>query len=176
MPFVPGQTVVHPHHGPSVLAKVFTRKVKGASVKYARLDVQGQELAVAIPLDRLEEVGVREVMDAEQISKVLGILADESAPFEKVWSRRIKAAQDKVSTGDASQIAAVVRDLYRRETDSGISFGERTLMRDAREPLVAEMAIGLGVDAERAGEIVDHAILEREVPEIGSDKQLAPAS
>ncbi|MGC5617198.1 CarD family transcriptional regulator [Georgenia sp. Z1491] len=178
MPVVPGQTVVHPHHGPSTVDTVFTRTVKGAKVSYARLQVLGQDLTVAVPVDMLDEVGVRDVMDLDRIGTIFEVLVAESLPFEKVWSRRMKSAQDRVATGDLLKVAEVVRDLRRREEEPGISFGERTLMRDALLPLVSELAIGLEIDEEAADQMVDRAILEQVSPDLtpAARATLAPAS
>ena len=37
MNFHVGQTVIHPHHGPALVSKVMTRKVRGEDVEYAEL-------------------------------------------------------------------------------------------------------------------------------------------
>ncbi|MGC5629619.1 CarD family transcriptional regulator [Georgenia sp. Z1344] len=178
MPVVPGQTVVHPHHGPSTVDSVFSRTVKGRKISYARLEVLGQDLTVAVPVDMLDEVGVRDVMDTTRIEAIFDVLVADSLPFEKVWSRRMKSAQDRVASGDLVKVAEVVRDLRRREEESGISFGERTLMRDALVPLVSELAIGLEIEESAADTAVERAILEQVAPDLAADdqKSLAPAS
>ena len=45
MKFHVGQTVIHPHHGPAMVAKVMTRTVRGERVDYAELEVVSSKLS-----------------------------------------------------------------------------------------------------------------------------------
>src|SRR5690606_14948531 len=80
------------------------------------------------------------------------------------WSRRIKANVERLRTGDVTTVAGLVRDLMRRQEDTGLSLGEKDLLRDAKAPLVTEVAVVLGVDEPAAEATIDVAVLDGVVP------------
>lgn len=164
--FTKGQVVVHPHHGPTTITKITTRTLKGERTKYLKLQVRGTDLTLGVPMDRAEETGLRPVLTPEQAREIFDILTGPSEEEASNWSRRIKANTDRFRSGRIDVIAGLVRDLTRRDNEKGISFGERNLMRDARQPLVTELAIVLSIDEEEAEAVVDAAILEGTTPKL----------
>lgn len=159
-----GQVVVHPQHGPGTVTGFTTRAIRGTSTRYARLEVHHSDLMVGIPLDRSAQLGIRAPICGAEVGKLFSVLAGPSEPFERVWSRRIKATWDKVLSGDPFAAAGAVRDLTRRQHSQGVSPGERTLLRDARTPLINELEICLGVSNEEAEKALDQAILDHIIP------------
>jgi len=71
------------------------------------------------------------------------------------WSRRFKANQEKIASGDVIKVAEVVRDLSRRDTDRGLSAGEKRMLSKARQILVSELAL-----AEKTAEDVAESKLD----------------
>lgn len=165
MQFSKGQVVVHPQHGPATVEQVTSRVVQGVTRRYVSLAVHADGMTVALPVEVAEEVGVRPVMDPAHVREVLGVLVAESEPFDKVWSRRQKNNTERLRSGDLPQIAALVRDLTRRNDEKPISYGEGNLVREGLELLAAELAIVLRVSEERAVELVESAVRDRAVPE-----------
>lgn len=165
MQFSKGQVVVHPQHGPATVEQVTSRVVQGVTRRYVSLAVHADGMTVALPVEVAEEVGVRSVMDPAHVREVVGVLVAESEPFDKVWSRRQKNNTERLRSGDLPQIAALVRDLTRRNDEKPISYGEGNLLREGLELLAAELAIVLGVSEDRAVELVESAVRDRGVPE-----------
>lgn len=133
-------------------------------MRYARLEVKGTGMIVGIPVDRAEDIGVRALLDGEEMNRLFSILVDESGPEETGWSRRMKAEIQLLRSGDMFKIAGMVRDLTRRQNDRGLSLAEKDLLRDASQPLVNEVALCMEVSPEDAQVAVDAAILQRELP------------
>ena len=74
------------------------------------------------------------------------------------WSRRYKANLEKLASGDVNKVAEVVRDLWRREKDRGLSAGEKRMLAKARQILVSELALAEGTDEERAEILLDEVL------------------
>src|SRR5699024_7840938 len=74
------------------------------------------------------------------------------------WSRRYKANLEKLASGDINKVAEVVRDLWRREQDRGLSAGEKRMLAKARQILVGELALAEGTDEERADGILNEVL------------------
>lgn len=164
MEFSQGQIVVHPHHGPATVTEITTRMIRNEPRQYLKLEVLHSNLVVGVPLASAEEVGVRPVLDADALRDVFAILTAPSGFQENGWSRRIKANLDRLRTGDVETIAGLVRDLARRLEEKGLSLGEKDLLRDARQPLAAEIAVALSVTEAEVDVLIDDAIHQGTVP------------
>lgn len=173
MQFSKGQILVHPQHGPGTVTKVARRTMQGQERQYVMLRFEAGGLSVALPVDSVDELGVRTVMTATRVQEVFAVLTGESEPFDKVWSRRFKHNTERLRSGDLLQLAGLIRDNLRRNAERRISYGEANLVREAMDLLTAELAIALRVATERAVELVETAVLERVAPTLGEDLALA---
>ncbi len=101
-------------------------------------------------------MGVRDVVGEEGLEKVFQVLRAEVTEEPTNWSRRYKANLEKFQSGDVIKVAEVVRDLWRREQDRGLSTGEKRMLAKARQVLVSELAL-----AEEKEETEAEAMLEK---------------
>ncbi|TRW43632.1 CarD family transcriptional regulator [Georgenia yuyongxinii] len=159
-----GQVVVHPHHGPATVTEITTRTLRGVPTSFLSLQVHRTDLVVAVPMDKVGEVGVRAVFDRDQIASLFEILQAPTGQEEEQWSRRQKANHERLLTGDLFAAAGVVRDLTRRLDTKGLSWGEKDMLRDARKPLLAEIALSLDLSDDGAVAALDAAIAGEPAP------------
>jgi len=159
MTFNVGETVVYPNHGAAVIEDIETRTIKGEEKLYLVLRILGQnDLVVRVPASNLDLVGVRDVVDDEGLEKVFEVLRKTNVEEPSNWSRRYKANLEKLHSGIVLKVAAVVRDLWRRERDRGLSAGEKRMLSKARQILVSELALAKKVTDERAEEMLDEVL------------------
>jgi CarD family transcriptional regulator len=81
------------------------------------------------------------------------VLQDECSEMPKNWNRRFKHNRDKIKTGDIYELAEVVRNLAVRESQKGLSTGEKQMFTRAKKILCSELMYALGLDEE---EVEDH--------------------
>jgi CarD family transcriptional regulator len=62
-----------------------------------------------------------------------------------------------------NKVAEVVRDLWRRDKERGLSAGEKRMLSKARQILVSELALAEETDEERAEGILDEVLTSAEV-------------
>lgn len=146
MDFKVGDTVVYPHHGAAVIEGIEQREFQGKTVDYLVLKINQGDLSVRVPAANAEKVGVRDVVGEEGLLKVFGVLRETDVEEAGNWSRRYKANQERLTSGDVNKVAEVVRDLWRRDQDRGLSAGEKRMLAKARQILVGELALADGVD------------------------------
>ncbi|MDR0958831.1 MAG: CarD family transcriptional regulator [Propionibacteriaceae bacterium] len=164
MTFTVGETVVYPNHGAAVIEDIETRTIKGEDRLYLVLRIVGNtDLVVRVPACNLDLVGVRDVVQGDDLEKVFTVLKTPYAEEPTNWSRRFKANLEKLHSGNVLKVAEVVRDLWRRERDRGLSAGEKRMLAKARQNLVSELALAEKVDDEKAEELLDE-ILESHQP------------
>ena len=56
------------------------------------------------------------------------------------------------------KVSEVVRDLWRRERDRGLSAGEKRMLAKARQILVGELALAENTDDAKAETILDEVL------------------
>ncbi|MFZ0322653.1 MAG: CarD family transcriptional regulator [Actinomycetes bacterium] len=158
MAFQVGETVVYPHHGAAKIEAIETRVVRGESKLYLVLKVAQGDLTVQVPADNAEYVGVRDVVNAAGLEKVFDVLRAPYTEEPTNWSRRYKANLEKLASGDVIKVAEVVRDLWRREKDRGLSAGEKRMLAKARQILVSELALAEKTNEDKAETILDEVL------------------
>ncbi|OEH70741.1 CarD family transcriptional regulator [Corynebacterium diphtheriae] len=154
MEFKVGDTVVYPHHGAAVIEAIEHREMGGETLEYLVLQINQSDLVVRVPSKNAELVGVRDVVDDDGLQKVFGFLRETDVEEAGNWSRRFKANQERLASGDVNKVAEVVRDLWRRDQGKGLSAGEKRMLAKARQVLVGELALAENKDEKQTEEIL----------------------
>ena len=149
MKYEVGEKIIYPHHGAAVIEDIQQRTVKGEEVDYLVLKIHQSDLTVMVPAKNAELVGVRDVVGEEGLLKVFSVLREIDVEEAGNWSRRYKANQERLASGDVNKVAEVVRDLWRRDQDRGLSAGEKRMLAKARQILVGELALAESVDEKK---------------------------
>jgi CarD family transcriptional regulator len=158
MKFEVGETVVYPHHGAAQIVEVADRTIRGETKLYLQLRVAQGDLSIWVPAENAVMVGVRDVIDKKGVEQVFGVLRAEFTEEPTNWSRRYKANLEKLASGDVVKVSEVVRDLWRRDQDRGLSAGEKRMLAKARQILVSELALARKVDEEKASITLDEVL------------------
>jgi CarD family transcriptional regulator len=153
--FKVGDMAVHPAHGVGEVERMEERDFGGTKTACYVIKIRDTGLKVMIPTGAVERVGLRPVMKKKEAQKILDILkAPEVAVDVQPWNRRFRAYTEMLKSGLPSEIAKVLRDMYRLKFDKDLSFGERRLLDQARSLLVQELALARKVaPAAMEGEI-----------------------
>jgi CarD family transcriptional regulator len=122
------------------------------------LRVTQGDLTIEVPAENVDLVGVRDVIGQDGLDKVFEVLR---APFTEEptnWSRRYKANLEKLASGDVIKVSEVVRDLWRRDQDRGLSAGEKRMLAKARQILISELALAEKTDETQASTVLDEVL------------------
>lgn len=180
MAFKVGDKVVYPHHGAATIEKKERVEAFGEKRDYLILKLAYGELTLKVPAEKAEEIGLRDIINDEEVEEVFAVLRKKEARTPSNWSRRYKNHVEKLKSGDIYQVAEVVRNLSLREKDKGLSAGEKRMLGQARQILVSELTFAIGVDRDQAEVTLDE-VLEGKTPEKPkakprARKAVAPAS
>ncbi len=158
MTFKVGDTVVYPHHGAAQIDAIECKTVQGVDKEILVLRVQQGDLTVRVPAENVDLVGVRDVVSSEGLDKVFEVLRQPYVEEPTNWSRRYKANLEKLASGDVVKVAEVIRDLWRRERDRGLSAGEKRMLSKARSVLVSELALAENTNEDKAEALLDEVL------------------
>ncbi|AWB84643.1 CarD family transcriptional regulator [Corynebacterium liangguodongii] len=165
MEFKVGEVVVYPHHGAARIKDIEQREMGGETLDFLVLQILQSDLQVRVPVKNTELVGVRDVVGEDGLRKVFAVLRETDVEEAGNWSRRYKANQERLASGDINKVAEVVRDLWRRDQGKGLSAGEKRMLGKARQILVGELALAQPVDEAKANDMEAKLaeIIERQV-------------
>lgn len=155
--FTVGQTVVHPHHGAAVINDLESRVFDGREMQYLVLTAPDTDLTLRVPAEACEDIGIRECMGRDELDGLLTLLGEEGEPPKGHWSRRLKRNQERLRSGEPTEVAIVLRDLTAKDVDNGLSPAERRLRDQARQMLLGEMNAIIG-DGGSAESMLDKAL------------------
>ncbi len=156
-----GDKVVYPMHGAGVIIGVEDKKILGKTRKYYILKMPIKEMKVMVPVNNIEEVGVREILSKEEMDEVLEVLSEnDKVKMPTNWNRRYRFNMDRIKTGDINEIAGVVRFLEKIDKEKSLSTGERKMLTGAKQIIVSEMMLVYDMDFDEVTEMVDAAILK----------------
>src|SRR5437588_11487033 len=150
-----GDSVVYPHHGAGKVLKKEEKEVFGEKREYLTIKILHNDMTVMVPSENAALAGLRRVIDEETVKKVLAVLQDECSEMPKNWNRRFKHNRDKIKTGDIYELAEVVRNLALRESQKGLSTGEKQMFTRAKKILASELMYALDKDEEEAEAYLD---------------------
>src|SRR4029077_10430093 len=100
MSFDVGDKVVYPHHSAAIIERREKRNVFGENREYLVLRLAYGDLTLIVPCDNTEEVGLREVINDEEVEEVFAVLRKKEARMPTNWSRRFKNHVEKLKSGD----------------------------------------------------------------------------
>jgi len=150
-----GDKVVYPMHGAGVIEAIEEKEILGEKQKYYVMKMPIGDMKVMIPINNVEEIGVREVVGDEEIKEVFNILRGEKSKMSNNWNRRYRANMEKIRSGNVFQVAEVVRNLSLREQEKGLSTGERKMLENAKHILVSEVVLSKNVTEEEALKMIE---------------------
>src|SRR5262245_22077771 len=175
MTFNVGDKVVYPHHGAATIERREKKLAFGEKRDYLVLRLAYGDLTLMVPADNAAEIGLREVINDEEVEEVFAVLRKKEARMPTNWSRRFKNHVEKLKSGDIYQVAEVVRNLSIREADKGLSAGEKRMLARARQILVSELTFALAVDEETAESRLDAVLRGDDRPARKAPAKKAPA-
>ena len=155
-----GDHVVYPHHGAGKVEGKEEMEVLGAKREYLTIKILHNDMTVKVPTENAGVAGLRRVIDEETVKKVLEVLQGDVSEMPKNWNRRFKHNRDKIKTGDIYELAEVVRNLALRESEKGLSTGEKQMFTRAKKILASELMYALDKDEEEVEIYLDELLAE----------------
>jgi CarD family transcriptional regulator len=155
-----GDQVVYPHHGAGKVQKKELKTVLGEEREYLTIQILHNDMTVMVPCENAAKAGLRRVIGEEAVERVLGVLRDDVSQMPKNWNRRFKHNREKIKTGDVYELAEVVRNLAIRESEKGLSTGEKQMYTRAKKILASELMYALEMEEDDAEAHLEQLIEE----------------
>jgi len=156
--FKVGDKVVYPMHGAGIIEAIEEREVLGELKRYYIMRMPIGDMKVMIPVNNSDGIGLREVVNRDEVKKVFDILRAQKTKMSTNWNRRYRANLEKIKSGDIYEVAEVVRNLAHRDKEKGLSTGERKMLDSARQILISELVLAQGIEEATARTAIDEML------------------
>ncbi len=153
-----GDKIVYPMHGAGIIENVEVKEILGKERSYFIMKMPIGDMKVMVPVDKIDEVGIREIINEDEMKEVITILEGDKSKMPQNWNRRFRANMDRIKSGDIFEIAAVVRNLMLLDQEKGLSTGERKMLNDAKQMLVSEMVLVCDLSIDEIEDLIVEAI------------------
>lgn len=152
-----GDKVVYPMHGAGTIEGIEEKDILGEKQAYYIIKMPG-EVKVMVPTAKAEGIGVRDIIDKETAGKVFKVLETDSTQMDMNWNKRYRDNMEKMKSGDAYEIADVVRNLSFKQKEKGLSTGEKKMLLNAKQILVSELTLAENSNKDQMEELINNTI------------------
>jgi CarD family transcriptional regulator len=153
-----GDKVVYPMHGAGVIEAVEAKEILGVVKNYFVLKMPIGEMKLMIPVDNVNNIGLRNIIDQAAVDRVIEILKQGAVLNDSNWNKRYRDNMLKMKSGDIYEVAQVVRDLTYRDREKGLSTGEKKMLISAKQMIISEIALSINKDGKGVQEYLENII------------------
>lgn len=139
--FQVGDKIVHPMHGAGVIDSLTQDKVNGVLRDYFILKLPIGGMMVMIPVSSCAEIGVRAVLTLEESNDLIAAMPAVEVDMTQNWNRRYRENMLRIKSGDLMEVTRVVKGLMLRDSERGLSTGERKMLHSAKQILISELVM-----------------------------------
>ena len=137
-----GDMAVYPVQGVTEILRIETMEVAGVNARFYVLRRLDSDDTIRVPVANVERVGLRNLVNRDEIEDVLEVLRAETIAIEEPnWNRRYRRYVEKIQSGSLEDVAQVLRDLHLTRVDKQLSYGERRVYEMAMQLLVQELSV-----------------------------------
>lgn len=138
--FKVNEQIVYPSHGVGRIVSIEKQEVAGLTLELFVITFEKDKMTLRVPVAKVESVGMRKLAEDGLVEKSLKTIKGRARVKRAMWSRRAQEYEAKINSGDLIQIAEVVRDLFRADSQPEQSYSERQLYEAALDRMARELA------------------------------------
>ena len=153
--FKTGESIVYPAHGVGQIVAIEEQVVAGMTLELFVIDFEKDKMRLKVPVAKAEAVGMRKLSETDFVERALKVVQGRARVKKTMWSRRAQEYDAKINSGDLIQIAEVVRDLYRADSQPEQSYSERQLYEAALGRMARELAAVNEVSETEAVQLIE---------------------
>jgi CarD family transcriptional regulator len=138
--FQVGDKVIYPNHGLGVVERIETKTILGTTCGFYSLRMIASETTVLVPVDNVENVGLRRAIGDEEVDRLFVRLGDGKIDNHQNWKGRFKDNSDKMRTGSIYDVVDVLKSLTYLARSKNLSFREKRMLDRAKFLVVSEIS------------------------------------
>lgn len=165
MEYAVGDKVLYPNRGAGTVIGIEHEELVDGFEHYVVIEVESQRLTLRVPARMMETLGVRRVMERDDLSGVLDALGSPAESLPDDFKERQEQIRERLRSGSPVDVAHAVRDLSWREQETYLTKADSKLLAQGREILADEVALVLDKESVAAEQMLDDALAVRPAEE-----------
>lgn len=158
MTFSLGHKIVYPGQGPCRIGAVVKKVISGQVGSYYHLvSLAENSDAVFVPLNKIDDLGIRRLMTKSEVSRILRYLALPCEPRTN-WKQREFVNLKGLSSRSAYDLARFIESLTELNERRPLAPRERQALDKARRLLICEISEVTGESKNVMEEYLDNAL------------------
>ncbi|MCH4071476.1 CarD family transcriptional regulator [Pseudoramibacter sp.] len=153
-----GDKIVYPMHGAGVIEDIEKMDIFDKVQTYYKVTIASEGMEILIPVDKADEVGLRDIPTHEDIQKMFEVLKQPQDKMTSNWSKRYQDNMDQMKTGDILDVARVTRNLMILDRKKGLSSGDKKMLMTAKNFLISELMVVENEDKRKADDAIEDAV------------------
>lgn len=158
MTFQVGEKVVYPNHGVGTIENIGSRSFGTIAERFYLLRLNYNGLTVMVPFSHVGQVGLRKVTKNGEVAKMLSFLSDGDCRNCPDWKDRFKENSAKMQSGSLLEVAEVLKNLTKIQSNKPLSFREKKMLDRARLMLLSELATSRSMKEPEAVDLLNKAL------------------
>lgn len=139
MQFEVGDKVIYPNQGISIVESI-EKSAGEVELSFYRLRLLAKSTLVMVPVEKVDEVGLRPIMTETDVEEVLEVLEHGAVNEQLNWKTRYKDNSDRMKSGSPVEVAGVLKGLFYLSERKTLSFREKRMLDRAHQLTVTELA------------------------------------
>lgn len=156
--FEVGDKVIYPNQGLGVVERIETRTIMGTTCGFYSLRMASSDTTVLVPVDNVEDVGLRRAIGDHEVKKLFGLLGNGKIDNHQNWKGRFKDNSNKMRTGSLYDVVDVLKSLNHLSQSKNLSFREKRMLDRAKFLVVSEISEVVSEPAEAIEQRVEKAL------------------
>ena len=156
--FEVGDKVIYPNQGLGVVERIDTRTIMGTTCGFYSLRMASSDTTVLVPVDNVEDVGLRRAIGDHEVKKLFGLLGNGKIDNHQNWKGRFKDNSNKMRTGSLYDVVDVLKSLNHLSQSKNLSFREKRMLDRAKFLVVSEISEVVSEPAETIEQRVEKAL------------------
>ena len=153
-----GDRIAHPLHGAGVIENIVSRTIGGEEREYYVLKLPVGDMLVMIPVQASEIIGVRPIIAAKVADSIICAFPELEVNTTQNWNKRYRENMEKIKSGNLLEVASVIKGLMLRDTNKGLSTGERKMLHSAKQILISEIVLSSCISYEEVEKQINTAV------------------
>lgn len=154
-----GSRVVYPKQGVCKVLGIEAKEIAGQRLEFVSMVREEDNASILVPLAKVASIGLRKVVDEDELADVFYLLASEFGDPELDWKVRHRTHGGLLSAGGILGVAQVLKALQGIANMRPLPQRERERYDEARHLLTDEISVALGVSVATAEAYIDLALL-----------------
>ena len=149
-----GDKVFYPMHGAGVIKAIEEKEILGKKQSYCVIAIPISHMDIMLPMDKMEEFGVRSIIDKETMNHILFDFHHVEPNCSLPWKERYQLNYDKLKTGSMSDSAEVIRELLQRNKEKALNASEKQLLHQAQRNVISEISLIKNISENQAADLL----------------------